>query len=108
VEGAVRRREPGDRQHPLLKGVTLPERLGTTGNMGPIVTRGGVVLIGGGIIRRRVRQDDRQGAARVAPQRTSANPMTYRTRAGRQFVVIATGTGTDGTLAAFALKKDRQ
>ena len=36
------------RQHPLLKGVTLPERLGTTGNFGGIVTRGGLVLIGGG------------------------------------------------------------
>jgi hypothetical protein len=33
--------------------------------------------------------------------------MTYRTRAGRQFVVIATGAGTDGTLAAFALKSGR-
>jgi hypothetical protein len=29
--------------------------------------------------------------------------MTYRTSAGRQFVVIATGSGPDGTLAAFSL-----
>jgi hypothetical protein len=30
--------------------------------------------------------------------------MTYRTRAGRQFVVIATGAGPEGALAAFALR----
>ena len=29
--------------------------------------------------------------------------MTYKTRGGRQFVVIATGAGPDATLAAFAL-----
>jgi mono/diheme cytochrome c family protein len=34
--------------------------------------------------------------------------MTYRTRAGRQFVVIATGAGPDGTLAAFALPSARR
>jgi hypothetical protein len=30
--------------------------------------------------------------------------MTYRTRAGRQFVVMATGTGTEHALVAFTLK----
>ena len=34
-----------------------------------------------------------------------ANPMTYRTREGRQFVVIATGSGASGTLVAFALRQ---
>jgi len=29
--------------------------------------------------------------------------MTYRSRAGRQFVVIATGSGSDSDLVAFAL-----
>jgi hypothetical protein len=29
--------------------------------------------------------------------------MTYRTRAGRQFVVIATGVGANTALQAFAL-----
>jgi hypothetical protein len=29
--------------------------------------------------------------------------MTYRTRAGRQFVVIATGTGANNALVAFTL-----
>jgi mono/diheme cytochrome c family protein len=41
------------------------------------------------------------------PLRTSGTPMTYRTRAGRQFVVVATGAGPDGTLAAFTLQGGR-
>ena len=36
-------------------------------------------------------------------RRTSATPMTYRTRSGRQFVVVATGQGEDAALVAFAL-----
>ena len=97
------------RQHPLLKGVTLPERLGTAGSQGPIVTRGGVVLIGGGepYLYAFDKATGREIARVATPFRTSGNPMTYRTRAGRQFVVIATGAGDDGTLAAFALKMDR-
>ena len=97
------------RQHPLLKGVTLPERLGTAGSQGPIVTRGGVVLIGGGepYLYAFDKATGREIARVATPFRTSGNPMTYRTRAGRQFVVIASGTGDEGTLAAFALKMDR-
>ncbi len=34
-----------------------------------------------------------------------ANPMTYRTRSGRQFVVIATSRARGGELLAFALPK---
>jgi hypothetical protein len=29
--------------------------------------------------------------------------MTYRTRSGRQFITVATGTGADNALLAFAL-----
>jgi hypothetical protein len=29
--------------------------------------------------------------------------MTYRTRSGRQFIVIATGSGAENSLVAFAL-----
>ncbi len=36
------------REHPLLRGVELPERLGTRGNSGPMVTKGGLVFLGGG------------------------------------------------------------
>jgi hypothetical protein len=30
--------------------------------------------------------------------------MTYRTRSGKQFIVVATGMGSDNALVAFALK----
>ena len=34
---------------------------------------------------------------------TNANPMTYRTQSERQFVLVATGGGTEAALVAFAL-----
>ena len=97
------------RQHPLLKGVTLPDRLGTPGAPGPIVTRSGLVLIGGGdpYLYAFDKRSGREIARVPTPLRTSGNPMTYRTRAGRQFVAIATGSGPEGTLAAFALRRGR-
>ena len=36
------------RTHPLLRDVDLPERLGTLGNSGPLVTKVGLVFLGGG------------------------------------------------------------
>ena len=39
---------PKVREHSLLRGVALPERQGTRGNSGPMVTRGGLVFVGGG------------------------------------------------------------
>ena len=48
--------------------------------------------------------NDTIALSRVATEfRTSGNPMTYITREGRQFVVIATGAGPDASLVAFAL-----
>ena len=42
--------------------------------------------------------------SRVATEyRTSGNPMTYRSHAGRQFILIATGGGTDASLVALSL-----
>ena len=38
----------------------------------------------------------------ATPYRTNANPMTYRSTSGRQYVVIATGAGSDAALVAFA------
>jgi glucose dehydrogenase len=37
------------------------------------------------------------------PYENAAVPMTYRTRSGRQFLVVATGTGADNALVAFTL-----
>jgi quinoprotein glucose dehydrogenase len=94
------------RQHPLLKGVALPDRLGTPGPPGPIVTSGGLLFVGGGdpYLYAFDKATGKELSRVATPFPTSANPMTYRTRSGRQFVVIATGSGPDATLAAFALR----
>jgi quinoprotein glucose dehydrogenase len=98
--------EDSIRRHPALKGVTLPERLGTPGTPGSIVTRGGLVFAGGGD-QALFAFDKKTGQelwfARL-PRRTTGTPMTYRAASGRQFVVIATGSGGDQELIAFALK----
>ena len=96
---------PEVRGHPLLRGVELPERLGTRGNSGPLVTRGGLVFVGGG--EPYLYAFDKATGAELwrgaTPFPTNANPMTYRARSGRQFVVVATGAGADAALVAFAL-----
>ena len=95
---------PEVREHPLLRGVELPERLGTRGNSGPMVTKGGLVFLGGGAPY--LYAFDKATGAEVwrgaTPYPTNGNPMTYRTRSGRQFVVIATGGGSNAALVAFA------
>ena len=93
------------RNHPMLRGVDLPERLGTPGNNGPMATASGLVFIGGG--ERYLYAFDAATGREIsrAPTefRTSGNPMTYVGRSGRQFIVIATGAGPDAALVAFAL-----
>ena len=93
------------RAHPLLSGAHLPERLGTFGNTGSLVTGGGIVFLGGGdpylyAFDKTTGAELWRGAT---PFTTNANPMTYRARSGRQFVVIATGRGADAALVAFAI-----
>ncbi len=92
------------REHPLLRGVDLPERLGTRGNAGPMATKGGLVFVGGGAPY--LYAFDKATGAELwrgaTPHKTNAIPMTYRARSGRQFVVIATGGGADAALVAFA------
>jgi len=98
---------PQLRTHPALKGVSLPESLGTPGAPGVLVTRGGLVFAGGTDLAfhafdaRTGRELWRQPLSR----RATGTPMTYRTRAGRQFVVIATSSGPDASLLAFAVAK---
>jgi quinoprotein glucose dehydrogenase len=93
------------RSHPLLKGIPLPERLGTPGTPGSLVTKGGLLFIGGGdpYLYAFDKATGRELWRGATPFRTSGNPMTYRTRSGRQFVVIATGAGPDAALVGFAL-----
>ena len=96
---------PAIREHPLLKGITLPP-LGVAGAVGGTVTRGGVLFAtGGGDVLYAL--DTRDG--RVLWQRTLkagrgyANPITYRAANGTQFVVIASGAGNDAELVAFSI-----
>ena len=95
---------PRLRSHPALRGGKLPERLGASGAAGAIVTKGGLVFAGGGDSALHA-VDKRTGEdlwTYPLPNRTTGTPMTYRTET-RQYVVIATGSGIDATLVAFAL-----
>ncbi len=99
--------DPSVRNHPALRGVELPERLGVSGATGPIVTAGGLVFVGGGS-RSLHAFDSESGEELWAGElgdRINANPMTYRTAAGRQYVVIASGSGENARLTAFALPR---
>ena len=94
------------RNHPLLKGVKLPDRLGSPANGGAILTGGGLIFIGGGdghfyALDKNTGRELWRGKL---PYVNVENTMTYRTRAGRQFVLASTGAGPDASLVAFALE----
>jgi quinoprotein glucose dehydrogenase len=94
------------RNHPLLKGVTLPDRLGgPVDRGGAMVMRSGIVFIGGGdkYFYAFDRKTGKELWRAPVPYEETAVPMTYRTRSGKQFVVMATGEGADNALVAFAL-----
>ena len=97
---------PSVRFHPRLSHLNLPP-LGVAGAPGGVATRGGLIFITGGghvlyaidlLTGRELWQHD-LGSEAVA------NPMTYRTATGRQFVVIAVGSGSYAKLMAFALSE---
>ena len=97
---------PDIRANPALAGVSLPEKLGVAGSPGALVTKGGLVFVsGGGRVLYAI--DSKTGRTlweRDLGQQAYANPMTYRTRDGRQFIAIATGSGQTSRLVVFALK----
>lgn len=100
------------REHPALAGLDLPPMGGTPQShgttSGPLATGGGLVFLAGGAPwleamdatdGRTLWQGDLGGGL------GRGNPMTYRTRSGRQFVVVATSAPgqIDSKLQAFAL-----
>ena len=99
------------RESPLLKGVALPNRLGssssTSSKGGAMVTKGGLVFIGGGdgYLYAFDKKNGKETWRGKIPYENTAVPMTYRTPSGRQFIVVATGAGADNALVAFALGK---
>src|SRR4051812_46635455 len=99
---------PSLRQNPALKDVKLPDRLGAPGAAGAIVTAGGLVFVGGGDAALHAIDTD-SGLdlwSAALPQRSSATPMTYRARNGKQYVVIAVGGRSNAELVAFSLKQN--
>lgn len=84
---------PEIRSNPALRGVELPERLGTPGAPGPVVTGGGLVfLTGGGDVLYAFNSATGEVLWEAPlPADGYANPMSYGTADGRQFVAIATG-----------------
>jgi len=99
---------PEVRNHPSLQSLKLPP-LGVPGAPGPIVTAGGLVfLTGGGAVLYALDKDT--GTVlwqHDLGQEGYANPMTYRTSTGRQYLVIATGGGKTARLMAFTLEGGR-
>jgi quinoprotein glucose dehydrogenase len=103
------------RNHPALKGVTLPDRVGQPGRtfIGTLTTRNLVIAGEGGVhtnaAGRRVallRAYDKLTGADVGavemPNRQTGSPMSYQID-GRQFIVLAV-SGNDGAeILAFAL-----
>jgi glucose dehydrogenase len=85
--------------------VRLPEALGASGPAGAIVTAGDLVFVGGGDVAFHAidKLSGRTLWSALVGRRTGATPMTYRSRAGRQFVLIAVGSGRHASLMAFAL-----
>ena len=97
------------RNHPMLKGVTLPDRLGSPNSRGgAMVTRSGLVFLGGGdgYLYAFDKKNGKEIWRGKVPYENAGVPMTYRTRAGRQFVVVATGAGARNALVAFTLGKN--
>jgi quinoprotein glucose dehydrogenase len=96
--------DPSIRNHPLLAGRSLG-RLGAGGAPGPMVTAGGLVFLTGGGNALEAYDAATGELIWSADLGTKgyANPMTYATRDGRQFVAIATGGGAEAVLKVFAL-----
>jgi len=96
---------PELRKNPGLQDVKLPAVVGIAGPPGAIVTKGGLLFVGGedtGLhaIDKSTGKDLWVGPL---PGRSYGTPVTYRAKSGRQFVVIATGIGPNAALVAFSL-----
>jgi quinoprotein glucose dehydrogenase len=80
--------------------------LGVAGAPGPIVTAGGLIFVtgGGSVLYALDTTDGRVLWEAELGARGYSVPMTFRDRRGKQFVVIAVGSGDNAVLKAFALE----
>ena len=92
-------------RNPAIAALALGDQLGASGPMGGVVTKGGLLFIGGGdnAFHAIDKITGRELWRAALPGRATSTPMTYRTRAGHQYVVIATGVGKGASLVAFGL-----
>jgi quinoprotein glucose dehydrogenase len=95
------------RSNPALKSARLSPKLGSAGVQGAIVTKGGLIFVGGGdnAFHAVDKSTGEELWSYELPRRTGGTPMTYVAGDGRQYVVIATGAGSDAVLVAFALAR---
>lgn len=98
---------PEMRALPALKDVPLPDRLGAAGPPGAIVTKGGLVFVGGNDMALSAfdKATGREVWRHELPRQATSTPMTYLGPDKRQMILIATGRGEDTALVAFALPK---
>ncbi len=96
---------PGIRLNPLLKDVALPAQLGSDNKGGAILTASGLLFIAGGdkYLYAFDKMTGREVWRGELPYANAATPMTYRTKSGEQFIVVATGSGGENALVAFAV-----
>jgi quinoprotein glucose dehydrogenase len=94
------------RNNAALKDVKLPEKLGVEGAPGAMVTKGGVIFVGGGDTSLHAVNTANGMDLWTGPlgRRATSTPMTYGGKSGKQFVAIASGNGRDATLTVFALE----
>ena len=95
---------PAVREALVKMGITPPEKLGAQGPPGLLVTKGGLIFVGGGD--RAFHAVDKATGKdlwSMETLETTGTPMTYEV-GGRQFVVVATGRGAAATLVAFAAR----
>jgi quinoprotein glucose dehydrogenase len=95
---------PAIHNNPALKGINLPP-VGAIGHQGSLVTAGGLIFIGPGD-KKFYALDNATGKILWAGDLNipaEGTPITYRTKSGKQFIVVATGSSASMSLVAFAL-----
>lgn len=99
---------PRLRHHPWLRDLRLPP-LGVPGAPGPIVTAGGLLFAtgGGNVLYALDTRDGRVVWENDLGDFAYSTPMTFRSRSGRQFVVVAVGIGDRAKLVGFAVRPAR-